>query len=77
MAYVPAGFTEEQEELVLSRQAGIKDRLDEIISRQKTEEKRRAWALGIGAVGALLAAARLGVVALPFFKQRRLGRLGE
>ncbi|MBT8453915.1 MAG: hypothetical protein KJO40_18280 [Deltaproteobacteria bacterium] len=77
MAYVPAGFTDEEQTLLLESQAKLHKQLEEIIRRQDEEERRRAWALGLGALGALLAAARLGIVAIPFFKKRRLGRIGE
>jgi cyclopropane fatty-acyl-phospholipid synthase-like methyltransferase len=79
MAYVPAGFTEEQEKLVLSRQEKIEAHVDEIIARQKTEESRRRWTLLFAVVGGVFAAVRLGVIAFPLMKKRkaRLGQLGE
>ena len=63
------GFTEEQEATLLANQA-------EILKRQKDEESRRRWTILLTAGGALFAALRLGIIALPLVKKRRVGKLG-
>jgi hypothetical protein len=75
MSYIPTGFSPQEQTLIIETQEKIYGNTAEIIKRQKEEEKRRRWALGLGAIGALIAAARLGLVAIPFFKERRLGKL--
>lgn len=67
MSYVPAGFTPEQETELLTRTA-------EIVARQQKEERSRKLTLIIGGLGALFAAARLGVIAIPLIQERRRRR---
>ena len=47
------------------------DKLDQILRIQKEEGAKRKLALIIGGVGALFAAARLGIVVLPLVKAAR------
>ena len=67
MAYVPTGFTPEQEAQLLATTS-------EMAAWQKAEEKRRKWFTAATIAGAIFAAARLGVVAIPFIKERRTRR---
>ena len=46
-------------------------KLDQLLSLQKAEDAKRKLALLIGGAGALFAAARLGIVALPLVKAAR------
>jgi hypothetical protein len=61
MSYIPTGV----ESLTDS------EKLDLIIKSQEDEARKRKLALTIGALGALIAAARLGIVALPLVKAAR------
>ena len=60
MSYVPVGSPETDAE-----------KLDLILSRQAEQARKRKLALTLGAIGALIAAARLGIVALPMVKAAR------
>lgn len=81
MSYIPVGFTEEQEGELLSSQRALKAQIQKMMELQRAEEHSRRVALFIGAAGALFAAVRLGVIALPKIQQRRqqrqLGTFGE
>ena len=57
MSYVAVGGPETAEE-----------KLDLVLSRQAEEARKRRLTLALGAVGALIAAARLGIVAVPLIK---------
>jgi hypothetical protein len=46
----------------------VEEKLDLIIKGQKEQARKRQIALALGAAGALLAAARLGIVAIPMVK---------
>lgn len=63
MSYIATGASE----------AALTDsqKLDLIVSRQAQEARARKLALTIGALGALIAAARLGIVAIPLVKAAR------
>lgn len=71
MSYHAAGETPDE------RLVTIDERTLAIIKGQKEDRRRRNFALTIGAIGALLAAARLGIIALPLIKARRRRKLGE
>lgn len=62
MAYLPAGFTPEQEELLLGRTRTIAE-------RQVQEAKSRKLTVLLSAAAALVAAVRLGLVAWPKFRR--------
>jgi hypothetical protein len=62
--YVPVGFTRGEETLLLSR-------TDTLVKLQEAEDRKRTLVVILGATGALLAPARLGIVAIPFIKARR------
>lgn len=64
MNYFPVGVTDEQFSQLVERQ-------EEMLALQKEQERKRRFALALGAAGALLAAARLGIVAVPLIKARR------
>jgi hypothetical protein len=61
MSYHAVGLTDEE----------LNARFDQILKNQKTEANNRKFALAIGAIGALIAAARLGIVAIPMVKAAR------
>jgi hypothetical protein len=44
------------------------EKLDTILKNQTEQSKRRQFALTLGILGALIAAARLGLVAIPLVK---------
>jgi hypothetical protein len=67
MTYLAAGFTPEQEKQLLDSTAAI-------AAAQKADAEKRRWYVIFGAAGALFAAARLGIVAIPFIKERRARR---
>jgi hypothetical protein len=67
MAYRAVGVVEAAE----AGASSPVDKLDLIIKNQALEAKRRRLALTLGAVGALIAAARLGIVAIPLVKAAR------
>jgi hypothetical protein len=58
------GFTPVQEQQVL-------DQLELLTQFTEAEERRRRWALYIGVASALFAAGRLGILAVPFVRQKR------
>lgn len=58
--YVAAGASEDAE-----------SKLDIIIANQAEQDRKRRFALALGAIGALFAAARLGIVAVPLVKAAR------
>lgn len=68
MGYVSQGFTEEQETYLLQATA-------DILKRQKDEEERRKWTVVFGAVGAVFAAIKLGILVIPKIRKPRIGRL--
>jgi len=63
MSYRAVGLTVAQE-----------DKLDRILRLQKEESRKRQIALTFTALGALFAAGRLGVLAVPLVKARRAGK---
>jgi hypothetical protein len=68
MAYVPArglGFTPEQETSLLAGQASLLDEMRRARELADREAKNRRLALYIAAGGALFAALRLGILAIP------------
>ena len=74
MSYLPTG----DEVAVQVEKDKTLELLEEVIRRQKKEEESRQLTLAIGALGALFAAVRLGIVFAPKVKRRRqLGKLGE
>lgn len=77
MSYVPAGFTIEQEDAILTGQRAQGEQLTNIIARLKAEESQRRWTLIIGGIGVLFAAIKLGVLVIPSVRVRskKLGRL--
>ena len=70
MSYHSTGETPEE------RLVSIDERTLAIVKGQKEDRRRRNLALTIGAIGALLAAARLGIIALPLIKEQRRKRQG-
>jgi hypothetical protein len=46
----------------------VEEKLDIIIKGQKEQARKRQIALTLGAIGAIIAAARLGIVAVPMIK---------
>lgn len=77
MAYVPVGFTPEQETYLVESQGKLVTLNEEIIRRQKEEESRRRWTILLGLGGAVLAAIKLGVVVIPTIRKRRLEAAGR
>ncbi len=77
MSYVPAGFTMQQEDEILTGQQAHGKQLDNIIARLKAEERQRRWTLIIGGIGVLFAAIKLGVLVIPSvrIRSKKLGRL--
>lgn len=67
-SYVAAGADE------LSFEEAVRAELAAIRAEQAAERKRRRITIAVGAASALFAAARLGIVALPFIKERRRRR---
>ena len=53
------------------QEAQILEQLDAIREAQEAEARYRTFAMWIGIGSALFAAARLGLVAIPFIKERR------
>jgi hypothetical protein len=49
------------------------EKLDLILKNQAVQARKRKIVLTIGVLGALIAAARLGIVAIPLVKARKLG----
>lgn len=64
MAYLPAGFSEEQE-------AALVTNVDRIIKQQKKDERARQITVAFAAAGALFAAVRLGIIWAPKMRRRR------
>lgn len=64
MAYRAVGATE-------GAAGGEPDKLDLILQNQALEAKRRKLTVTIGIVAAIIAAARLGIVAVPLVKAAR------
>jgi hypothetical protein len=60
VSYVPAGAVETDSE-----------KLSLILQNQEREARRRRLTLLLGGLGALIAAARLGIVAIPLVKEAR------
>lgn len=77
MSYVRAQLTSDDAaggdplSLLLEQQQAMRAQVDEVLERQKEEERNRKLALIVGGLGALFAAARLGVVAIPLIRRRR------
>lgn len=66
--YVAAGADE------LTFEDEVRAALAAIRAEQEAERKRRRITIAVGAASALFAAARLGIVAIPFIKERRRRR---
>lgn len=77
MSYIPMGFSTDQEVELLTSQQSLSKQIDQLLELQKREESMRKWTLIIGGLGALFAAVRLGVIALPRLQQRRQRQLGQ
>jgi hypothetical protein len=73
---VPCGNYElgDEPEPAAAEQPSNEQMLFELLEMQREEARKRKWTLIIGGLGALFAAARLGVVALPFIQERRRQR---
>lgn len=57
--------------VVLQQQMEMQKQVAEVIRRQKAEDRGRRLTLIIGGIGALFAAARLGIIAIPLIRERR------
>jgi hypothetical protein len=76
MAYMPIGFTPEQESYLVESQGKLVTLNEDVIKRLKEEESRRKWTLVLGGVGMLFAAIKLGIVVVPTIRKRRAERIG-
>jgi hypothetical protein len=58
---------------------GLHKKVDELLAKQRAEERYRKFATIAAIGGAIFAAMRLGLIAVPFFRRRRrpLGALGQ
>ncbi len=53
----------------------LQAQLDTIVQFQQDDARRRKWTLVIGIAGALFAAVKLGIIAAPHIRKRKLGEL--
>jgi len=62
--YLPSGDDD-------PRLAAIETRLDRLLAHQEEEAKHRKIMLYVGVASAVIALGRLGILAVPFVKERR------
>lgn len=76
MSYYATGFTEEQEGLILQRTQLLVDRSNKLVEMNTAEESRRKWTFALGVAGAIFAAIKLGIVAVPAWRKRKSHEVG-
>ncbi len=86
MPYLPAGLAADETQIttlppeVVEQLQILDDRTAAIVASQRRAEVRWKWQAVAGAVGALFAAVKLGIIVFPKWqerRQRRVGTLGE
>lgn len=59
---------------IAAEQPSVTEMVAQVLELQREEKRARKWALIIGGIGAVFAAARLGIIAIPIIKAKRTRR---